>query len=851
MSSIASSPRWPPTPYKGLSFYGPEDVPLFAGREDDVAQCADAVAARETRILILQGATGCGKSSFLRAGLIPFLETDEAGFQFVHGNEGGKYKAIFIRSTDRPLVKLAEAVYDFASTDIEIDTPLGRKSLKLSGVLSPYGSLTGFLKAAVEEPGSLVKVLSAIAAKLPRTLVLVIDQGEEVLTLKPGEEGDPFRHEFFKFVSLFSKSKFDLKLLIALRTEHCGRFIADLKRELPSLNDVPDYFLRELTKEQLIRAIERPTSNQIIPGYGKPYDNYKFSFEAELPEKIVEELKVTGRVGGVLPVMQIVCDNLYSRARAKNGDDPVITTDDYSSLGGLEGQLGHHVEKVLERLCRERRPGKPVGREVEKWKTVLTDLARHQGDGSVTTEILKAEDLRENAARARCKLPFQEVADYLCDDERRILRRTEVVDMVSGKSTHCYSLGHDTIGLVLKRWREEAREAKSQEKRRQLVSVSLAAVSLIIVLGFWWFVPEKEVISQTFGYFIYIPPVLLVLTTILLALTPYYYLERFFSRIFSPFLTILVYLPEPLQRRLDRESLINRNKIVFEVQDDRKARLLLCVMSAIVGSLGILQTQWFVSLFPPPVSDGQMREMMAADRTRQQTLREDYRKRTQREPAQGIVIFPLFADDQLSKLAQARDFLLQDQTLEAELERAYGVSLRDVNALVIPAWHLNSYNQELLGLTPEGWAAVRQSSGGFSYSGSIIRDSRLGRQLTIDGTPRIALNIYAFRSDQTLRLTLFHELLHAMNVPGYYPTRLNFTQSDLTYLPLYRSFVARSGLETKSEAEIRIFLIFLPWIAFLWSAVLIVRRIWIHSDKSATTNARRPRARAATPDRWR
>jgi len=74
---------WPESPYKGLSFYDHDDIFLFAGRDEDVWQCARLLDDPATRILMLHGPTGCGKSSFLRAGLVPLLERSTAGFQFL------------------------------------------------------------------------------------------------------------------------------------------------------------------------------------------------------------------------------------------------------------------------------------------------------------------------------------------------------------------------------------------------------------------------------------------------------------------------------------------------------------------------------------------------------------------------------------------------------------------------------------------------------------------------------------------------------------------------------------------------------------------------------------------------
>ena len=65
------------SPYRGLERYEPADQGLFFGRDELVAQLAGHVAAH--RLVAVVGASGSGKSSLLRAGLIPLLRTGAGG----------------------------------------------------------------------------------------------------------------------------------------------------------------------------------------------------------------------------------------------------------------------------------------------------------------------------------------------------------------------------------------------------------------------------------------------------------------------------------------------------------------------------------------------------------------------------------------------------------------------------------------------------------------------------------------------------------------------------------------------------------------------------------------------------
>src|SRR4029079_196363 len=111
-TTAGRSDLWPKEPYKGLAFYGIEDRLLFSGRDRDVDVCIQRLASAETRILLLHGNTGCGKSSFLRAGLIPGLEERGFGYFFLRDAEGSP---LFIRCGPDPLGRIAEHVFRFAS----------------------------------------------------------------------------------------------------------------------------------------------------------------------------------------------------------------------------------------------------------------------------------------------------------------------------------------------------------------------------------------------------------------------------------------------------------------------------------------------------------------------------------------------------------------------------------------------------------------------------------------------------------------------------------------------------------------------------------------------------------------
>lgn len=501
--------RLPPLPYKGLNSYTPEDAPLFVGREREVVECANLLGQFSTRILILHGATGCGKSSFLQAGLIPVLQDDFIGFQFLRTERGGRAEVLLIRSTDRPLFKLAETLCNMIEQDASAGNP---RVLGLSDALPEYAVREELLERLGTDPVLMVQTLRQIAQRLPRTLVVIIDQAEEVLTLSPDAAGDADREHYFRFLQLFSHMRCDLRLILTLRTDFYGRFEDRLQRETRWLymrdplegeetfaggpgpcgeRQIESYLLDMLSHDQLVRVIELPTSKQPVGRYGAPYDHYGFSYEDELPNKIVLDIKHSiqaGRLtGGILPVLQIICYRLYVRTRrAAAGATWKIRYEDYQKLGDVEEQFSAYLWDVLKRACSKYASevaGAPsseqeITEEVERWAKTLYRLILSHPDNTVTKQLCYIDELKDIAEQNGCKSDVDWIVDYLSGAEARVLWRTEVVDPETTQVLFCYSLGHDSVAMALQRWQQQ--QVTVQPEARSVTHVKLELLEEII-----------------------------------------------------------------------------------------------------------------------------------------------------------------------------------------------------------------------------------------------------------------------------------------------------------------------------------------------------------------------------------
>ncbi|MDB5207907.1 MAG: Peptidase caspase catalytic subunit p20 [Flavisolibacter sp.] len=153
-------------PFVGLRPYEAEESYLFFGRGKQTTELLQKLFT--TRFIGVVGSSGCGKSSLIKAGLIPKLK---AGFLT---NERDHWITASMRPAGNPLAFLSEA----------LSTALGSQ---LTGDDSTLFSESGssFLKA-IHEKGTqgITDILLPVFEKSPCNLLLLVDQFEELFTTK-------------------------------------------------------------------------------------------------------------------------------------------------------------------------------------------------------------------------------------------------------------------------------------------------------------------------------------------------------------------------------------------------------------------------------------------------------------------------------------------------------------------------------------------------------------------------------------------------------------------------------------------------------------------------------------------
>src|SRR5262245_18739861 len=314
-------------PYVGLRAYQVADAAKFFGRADEVDQRCALVGDERRRLLAVVGASGSGKSSLVRAGLLPRL-----GWNAIPGS--GRW-----------------VIIDFSLAENAAD-PLTGLAGQILGLLrkgprNPYRSAE-HVERDLRDPGRLDALAGTLLAAQggDGRVVVLVDQFEELFTLGPDEtardrEATRDREarvgRFARFLADAAQSE-RFFVLITLRADYYDRVLglaplAEALRE--SVYSVP-----ALQSRALLAMITGPAV----------FAGLRFD-DGGLPFEILHD---AGTDAGALPLVSYALEQLADPGwRAGTA----ITRSAYERLGGVRGLLQKRADEVLEDLKRRMADG--------------------------------------------------------------------------------------------------------------------------------------------------------------------------------------------------------------------------------------------------------------------------------------------------------------------------------------------------------------------------------------------------------------------------------------------------------------------------------------------------------------
>ncbi|MGD9047858.1 MAG: hypothetical protein PVF77_07380, partial [Anaerolineae bacterium] len=304
-------PAQVPCPYMGLAVFEAEDAEYFFGREELVAELTARLAG--TRFLAVVGPSGSGKSSLVRAGLLPAVWAGALP-------DSKDWRTLVITPGAHPLEELAVRVallngYTAGALLRELEEDPRGLHLAVKQALADAASSGG-------KPDD-----AAASGKQPETvkLLLVVDQFEEIFALCHDEA----ERQRFIDALLYAVEAVEGRVVVlpTIRADFYGR-CADYPRLAARMSD--GLLVGPMGEEELRAAIEQPAA---VVG---------LRLEAGLADTILDD--VAGEPGA-LPLLSHALLETYERRRGAE-----LTLSGYAATGGVAGAIAQTADTVYGEL---------------------------------------------------------------------------------------------------------------------------------------------------------------------------------------------------------------------------------------------------------------------------------------------------------------------------------------------------------------------------------------------------------------------------------------------------------------------------------------------------------------------
>lgn len=300
-------------PFVGLRPFEEESSHLFFGRRNQMNELLERL--QSTRLVAVVGSSGCGKSSLVRAGLVPALK---AGFLV---KSRAAWRVLVIKPGKAPIRHLAAAVLRDGG----------------EGEEEPAAAEVAALEQEIRMAGAeaVLERLSGSAEKGDHNVLLVVDQFEEIFRFGLHDKNQELRDEAADFVSvllaLAEESAHPVYVVLTMR--------ADFIRDCDDIPDLPDalnrslFLVPRLTREQFREAIEGPV---------------RWS-DGSIANRLLDRLlNDSNREHDELPVLQHALLRTW-KDWSQDGQGP-MDAEHYEHAGTVERALDLDAEAALEGL---------------------------------------------------------------------------------------------------------------------------------------------------------------------------------------------------------------------------------------------------------------------------------------------------------------------------------------------------------------------------------------------------------------------------------------------------------------------------------------------------------------------
>lgn len=324
VEAVSGQPR---NPYKGLRAFAEDDAIDFHGRDSLIDELLHRVAAH--RLVTIVGPSGSGKSSVVRAGLIPALQAGSLS-----------------DSRDWLMTDMFPGSFPFE----ELEAALLRVAV----------STQGGLLDELRQPNGLLRVSKQILPGDDATLLVFVDQFEELFSTVRSEET---RRRFLdNLVAIANDERSRVKVVTTIRADFLDRPLAYAE-------------FAEAIADGLV-TVGPPTRDGLAQAVAAPARTVGLGLEPGLVGRIIAD--VEGQPGA-LPLLQYALTEMFDHR-----EDSTLTIAGYEAAGGIAGALGRRAEELYDGLTDA---GRQAVREVFLRLVSVDEL------GSVTRRRVRQAEL--------------------------------------------------------------------------------------------------------------------------------------------------------------------------------------------------------------------------------------------------------------------------------------------------------------------------------------------------------------------------------------------------------------------------------------------------------------------------
>jgi WD40 repeat protein/ABC-type dipeptide/oligopeptide/nickel transport system ATPase component len=319
-------------PFIGLRSFETDEQHLYFGREKQVAEATERL--QSNRFLAVIGSSGSGKSSLVRAGVIPTIEQSN-----VSGNS--LWKRLLLRPGDNPLGRLAASMAE-----------------NLRSVLPPSFHQESTIVEALrrQEYGFITEAVCSSGANI----LLVVDQFEEIFRFRQSdnENADSDARLFIEALLFFTKTtSFNAAVIITMRSD----FLSDCSDyvNLTAILNTGSYLVPRMTMDEFRAAVR------------KPVESFGATIDTSLVNRIITE---AGDDTDVLPILQHAMMRTWDFWRDNDIESKPISEEHYEAVGTIHEALQRHAEEIYGELTTE--PDRHIAEKLFKALTNLGDDKR-------------------------------------------------------------------------------------------------------------------------------------------------------------------------------------------------------------------------------------------------------------------------------------------------------------------------------------------------------------------------------------------------------------------------------------------------------------------------------------------